>query len=735
MPLIKRQIPALYSGVSQQPTPLRLTSQAEIEENCYANVVDGVAKRPPLQQIAVISSTALNGAYVHSINRDSNEQYQVVITNGAIKVNHVDGSSRTVNVPHGVTYLTSSAPSADFHCVTVADYTFIVNKTITVAMDALAAEQTARPTDHAWMNRGDYNGVNSRYNQYKPSVSGETYKGDVQTFANLPGQAGVSGTPAEGDLYHVLGSSTDNGFGGYYIVRHGSTWNETVKPGLVNMFDATTMPWALIRDSNGTSFTFTPFSWKQRVVGDATLNPNPSFVGRKIRDIFFYRNRLGVTADENVVFSASGDFGNFYRLTVLNLLPSEMVDLAASGTSVNLLNFAVPFYSNLMLFSDQAQFQLNVVQTLTPTTCSLDIVTKYEMSKVAKPVGIGSDVFFTSEKGNYATIWNYFVRDNVIVNTAEDITQHTPRYIPKGVIKMASSTERDMLFILTTGAQSNIYCYKVTWVQGKKVQSAWNVWKFDPGDTILNIDVISSRLYILSQRGTNVALGYVDLMPLAQPTDLTFDPLLDRRVVLTGVYSAGPNSTAFTLPYPANSTNLNIVRGGAFGALSGALIDPATYTFTGGNTVVTVPGNAAAGACYVGEVYNQKRTFSQVFQIDRDGVSIETGRFQLRTCTVYYANSAYFQTNVDTYGIGATGDQSVEALSPGNLSTFDAKTIGTAALMSGTPIFASGAYSFVIMGDSRTTLITLQNNSFVQARFVSAEFEGLYWNRATTMPG
>jgi hypothetical protein len=471
------------------------------------------------------------------------------------------------------------------------------------------------------------------------------------------------------------------------------------------------------------------------VVGDDTLNKNPSFVGRKIRDIFFYRNRLGVTADENTIFSGSGDFGNFFRLTVLDLLPSDPVDLAASGTSVNFLNFAVPFYNNLMLFSDQAQFQLNVIGTLTPTTCSLDIVTKYEMSKVCKPVGIGSDVYFVSEKGNYATLWNYFVRDNVIVNTADDATQHTPRYIPKGVIKMASSTERDMLFVLTTGAQSNIYCYKVTWVQGKKVQSAFNVWTFDPSDKILNIDVISSRLYILTQRGTNVSLGYIDLMPLDQPTDLTFDPLLDHRVNITGAYSSGPNTTAFTLPYPAVAANLQIVRGGAFGALSGALIDPTTYTFTSGNTIVTVPGNATAGAVYAGEVYNQVRTFSPVFQIDRDGVSIESGRFQIRTCTVWYANTAYFQTNVDTYGVGVGGDQSTESLSPGNLSTFDAKSIGTAALKTGTPIFASGAYSFVVMGDSKQVSITLQNNSHVQSRFVSAEFEGLYWNRAVTMPG
>ena len=56
--------------------------------------------------------------------------------------------------------------------------------------------------------------------------------------------------------------------------------------------------------------------------------------------------------------------------------------------------------------------------------------------------------------------------------------------------------------------------------------------------------------------------------------------------------------------------------------------------------------------------------------------------------------------------------------------------------MAGTPVFASGAYSFTVMGDSKTCQIILQNPSYVQSRFVSATFEGLYWNReGPTMPG
>lgn len=730
MPLTRRELPALYNGISQQPTPLRLTSQAEVNINCLSSVVDGVAKRPPLQELAIVSATAFGAAFVHTINRSIDEQYSVIITNGNIQIfSLADGTPRTVNFPHGTGYLTAATPQASFNCVTVADYTFVLNKNVVVAMLAVGADLSTQSTTFATLlqNKLAFGGP---YQQYLPNTAG-TLRGTVQTFAALPGQPGVAGAgPTVGDVYKVLGSANTNGFGAFYVQWEG-VWNECVAPGLQNSFDQTTMPWALIHNADDT-FTFTPFSWKPRVVGDTSLNPNPSFVGRTLRDIFFTRNRLGITADQNCIFSAVGDFGNFYRLTVMDLLASDVIDLAASSTSVAYMNFGVPFYNNFMLFSDQAQFQLNVTGEMTPTTVSLDAVTSYQMSTVARPVGIGSDVYFISEKSNFATVWDYYIRTDVIVNSAEEITAHVPRFIPAGVIKLAASTERDMLFVLTTGLQSSLYVYKFFWLSGQKVQSAWGRWDIDQSDTILNCEVLQSKLYVVTQRGTQIRLGFIDLMPQVTVSDLPFDVLLDNRVVLTGTYNGStPNTTSFVIPYACNTANFAIVRGGGWGSLSGALIDPATYVYSNGNKTITVPGNQSAFTCYAGENYNMVFTFSQFFkQDDRANVAITSGRLQLKTMFVTYVNTAYFQTVVDSYGVGSSGSQQTESLSLGNLSTFDAKTVGESSLILGTPVFLSGVYAFTVMGDSRTTSITLQNNSPYMSRFQGGEWEALYYNRA-----
>src|SRR3546814_1269810 len=52
-----------------------------------------------------------------------------------------------------------------------------------------------------------------------------------------------------------------------------------------------------------------------------------SFIGRPIRDVFFYQNRLGFLVDENVVFSCAGDFGNYWRTTVLDYISSDVIDV------------------------------------------------------------------------------------------------------------------------------------------------------------------------------------------------------------------------------------------------------------------------------------------------------------------------------------------------------------------------------------------------------------------------
>ena len=82
--IVNHAIPNLINGVSNQPETLRLSSQAEAQENGMSSVVEGLKKRPPTEFIKKIKSSQIGNAFIHTINRDTNERYILIITDEAL---------------------------------------------------------------------------------------------------------------------------------------------------------------------------------------------------------------------------------------------------------------------------------------------------------------------------------------------------------------------------------------------------------------------------------------------------------------------------------------------------------------------------------------------------------------------------------------------------------------------------------------------------------------------------
>ncbi len=140
MALITSAIPNMINGVSQQPSALRLASQAESVINCLSSPVEGLTKRPPFQHIKkLISGSAGTGKpFIKAVDRDGTIQYLIMIRDGAIDVFNLDGTSQTLTTPNGTDYLdigNNADPSEKFRIASVADYTFILNREKVVTMD------------------------------------------------------------------------------------------------------------------------------------------------------------------------------------------------------------------------------------------------------------------------------------------------------------------------------------------------------------------------------------------------------------------------------------------------------------------------------------------------------------------------------------------------------------------------------------------------------------------------
>lgn len=722
MPLVTRQAPSLFNGISQQPAPLRLVSQHEDLVNAYPTVVDGIRKRPGAQHVAKILDSAPASAFIHTIDRDETERYIVIVAGGEVRVFDLDGNEKTVNVAIEDDYLDTDNPAEDIAMCTVADYTFIVNKSKTVET---TTPPTSIPEDYndwhfppSWKNSAGFD--QTLY--YNPA--NDPLTGTAQTFNDLPRDSDPL-PPSDGDVWRIAGR-TEGDFTSYYVKRQNGVWIETYAPGQSLGFDGETMPHALVRESDG-SFTLTLFPWVVRKVGDNVTNPPPTFAGRQIKDVFFYKNRLGFVCEENVIFSCAGDYGNFWRTTVTDLLDSDVVDVAVSGRSIAKIIHAVAFEARLMLFAANGQFLLNVDQLLTPSTTSIDPVTSYQLQKGVSPIALGPNVYFVTPNGRHSRIREYFVQDDNNSTDAADITAHVPKLLPARVRHIFGNTNEDVLFAVD--GTNQVWGYKFHFTDQGKVQSSWFRWLFHEGDKVIAGACIENDVYLLFQRDDGVYLERFDLEEGATSGDLDFEVLLDRQALVSGVYNSTDDETTFALPYEVPSDargSFRLVKGADFDGAHGQLLDPEHYTWVSAD-VISIPGDVADGGVHAGYSYTMVWEMSEQFPEGRDGQAITTGRLQLRTVTVYYVDTAFFRVHVDPYGNGV--QEIVEDIVPAKLSEFTGKTLGESTLVIGRPNFATGTYRFQPYCNSKAGKIRFINDTHVQAKFQTFEWQGLYSDR------
>lgn len=791
MALVSSSIPNFVNGVSQQPFTLRLSSQGEIQENGLSTVSQGLKKRPPTQHLKKIQNTPLADCFIHTINRDVSERYIAVVTNGDLKIYDVSGTEQTVSFPNGKTYLNAATPSTAFSAVTVADYTFIVNKGVTVAQSGSLT--TSRPFE-ALVNvkAGNYGKTYKIFidNVEKASfatpdgsnaaasfqistdfIAGKlvddlvangitagngwtvvrnastilisrtsadftiktedgfnsggmvAIKDRLQKFADLPAQPGIDGFTVE-----ITGTGdTNNKFDSYYVrfnTNYTSSgvgvWQECPAPGVSLGFTDASMPHILIRNADST-FTFKQADYKDRVSGDLTSNPDPSFVTRKISDIFFYRNRLGFLSDEAVIFSEAGQYFNFFRTTVTDLLDSDPIDVNASHTKVSLLKHAVPFNKQLLLFSEQSQFLIDQNELLTPKTVGIKVATEFPCNVVAKPVGVGNNVYFAVDKGEWSAFREYYVDTNNATTDSQDVTGHLPTYIPANVFKISTAANEDILVALTRDEPGSIYVYKYFWNGQEKLQSSWSKWTLGTDATILNADFIASDLFLVINRADGVYIEKLSASVGDIGPDEPYLVHLDRKKQLVSAnlsFASGFTTIDLTaLGYSPTNGDYQVVIKDHPSLKPGEI-----FNVIWNGTTARVQGNLTGATLAFGKKYlltYKLSTITLKSPAPGGGQKSDTeGRLQLRKLAFNYADSGLFNVLVTPEGRSTY------------TYTFSGKVLGSASATLGSYSVSSGRFSVPIVSRNTGTSIVIQNDSALPSSFLSADWEGYFVKRS-----
>lgn len=618
MSLLNVNVPNLLNGVSQQADSLRFATQGGEQINGMSSIVSGLTKRNGAEFVCQLSRNSLRNRnpYVHFINRDENEKYVVLFYGGLEKpVTYIqdygfiriwdlqtgnekkvygrfeDGSLITSNTPI-LTYGTSAGapepitggdqetigyyndssfyigqnPKRNLKAFTVADSTFVLNTSRTVR-----TTPATRPADL----------TNKTVNR-----SGTT------ATVNLG--AGVSNSVVEiGEVIQVLGTTALAGSVTVTGKPNGTSFTfDTVDAGLVTYLNSISfekgerlvpfdMPHTLIRQADG-SFLLERNYWNARGVGTGSSNPNPSFVGKTLNDIFMYRSRLGFLSDENVILSENSQFYNFYRTELSTLLDSDPIDVSTSHSKITILHNAVPFSERLVLFSDEAQFYMTAVDILTPKTASIQQTTEFSVDKNAKPIVVGKNIFFPFNRGNFSGVMEYFITQDTLEFNGIDVTSPIPAYIKNKITKIVSSNNEQIVALITEDSENTIYVYKYFTTDDQKLQASWSKWELGSvNDKILGMEFIDNYLYLVVDKASNEVLDInqnQDIVFQEQSTNLLkinvqdfysdsssdffvkLDKKIDESQLLNASYNSSTDITTFTLPYLEGGTSLVVAE-------------------------------------------------------------------------------------------------------------------------------------------------------------------------------
>lgn len=561
MSLIQKAITRLYLGESQQEVSNRIEGQSTKIINMLTDITSGVKRRNPTTLVKDNLGVSDRVHFIHSYNHGVDEEYIFLIDglSSTLRIFDSAGNEKTLIVDAGVSsYLTSTLANQDsFRALTVGDTTFIVNTTKVCSMSSVRDGRFEQNYEHPfyWISKSYDNGSGTGYDYFlmgqstnsvrstngasqlatalgteweaKGSIvfskavrnssynftwsdsygsqASEGFHGTAQKLADLPNDmAGFEDTYEI--ILEVTGTDTNN-FTNFWVKFIDGVWKETRKPYMQNTIDNTTMPIKVIRQSDGT-FRASFIDYSKRTVGDENTALEPSFIGKTIKDVFFFKNRLCFVSNENVIMSEVGNYYNFFPTTVSDVLDSDPIDFSVDSTDVSILNYAVPFSNQVLLMSESSQFRLQSDAVLSPNNVSVSISTNYNSVTNVRPIGLASSLFFLSKGVNGMSLREYFVDTQSSTNIATDVTGHVSKLLPNNIINMVGNTNENIIFILSSDKPNTLFVYKFYTNGNERLQTAWSTWEFE--GSIKNITILDNRLYLLIKRGLVINLEKID---------------------------------------------------------------------------------------------------------------------------------------------------------------------------------------------------------------------------------
>ena len=457
--------------------------------------------------------------------------------------------------------------------------------------------------------------------------------GKVNDVGDLPSQCKhgmvveVVNSEAEEDNHFVkfFGNNDKDGEG---------TWEECAKPGRAISFDETTMPVILIRTADGNfrlteqkggNYTIAGKSysvpqWDNAIVGDDVTNPEPSFIDNPISKMLFFRNRLSLLSDEQIVMSRPGDFTNFFAKSAIQLIASDPIDISASSEFPATLFDGIQVNTGLILFSKSQQFMLTTdSDVFSPTTAKINALSTYNFNFKTNPISLGTTVGFLDNAGKHSRFFEM----------AQVQREGEPQVIEQSAVvstlfendlALISNSRENSIILFSEEGTSTLYGYRYFDQITERKLASWFRWTL-PG-TIKYHCMQDDALFVVIENGTQR-----ELLKFSIRMDSNTVALEDHRVHLdylmpvsslaSSAYSGG--KTTFSKPSGLNGVGqiaaYDIDDPGVTPPV--AIGNYALVTVNGSN--LEIQGDWTGQDFYIGYLYTMSVTMPTIYYVTQVG--------------------------------------------------------------------------------------------------------------------
>jgi hypothetical protein len=368
--------------------------------------------------------------------------------------------------------------------------------------------------------------------------------------------------------------------------------------------------------------------WQPRVVGDEITNPMPTFVGNRIHGISFFKNRLILMSNENVICSQAGDYFNFFASTVITIVDSDPIDLSCGSLKPIELRHAVQVPRGLALFADNAQYILETTtDAFSASTAEINLLSSFSQSPRISPVDTGSSIAFVEQSDTATGVFEMSIGSPGEKPTTVELTRGIPSYIPSDIKELKATSSASSVALLSNRELKSLYIFRFFEDGTKRLMFSWFKWEM-PGPLVM-IEFDHDTLFVITKHNSSHVLSKVNLLTDTPGGALFFDDkYIDLRLDLFDynpkkVYDAVADETHICFKDGFEETNLqpvlvslNPLEPGVVQELSLVtdLLQP-----VGEQHFVVVPGDQTTSQFALGYKYEASATLPAFYYVISEG--------------------------------------------------------------------------------------------------------------------